>query len=286
EKYFGKKRKNEIFLTELISDSNSIHLTDFIPRLRSHNIGTPSPSPFNQLTKQSPFYFNNKQQKGFSRILSKELRIFRPSPNDKILNNINSPNDLKQFDRKRSLLRRNSPLNSPFCISLPKANEEKYFVEYLSEIDKDCINYIEFESDEPKDKGGIGEIYEGIYKNKIKVAVKLIGIGTVYHNKYWKPKIEDILSDPKNEVKVLKKFNNYFDQIKNEKRHIIRLIDSGEVKRFNFPKKEKNCFSYILIMEMGEENFYQKITREFEKNVKNIKKYKEKELIKILIEPI
>jgi len=56
----------------------------------------------------------------------------------------------------------------------------------------------------------------------------LIGEGTVHYlpNSTWRPTIDQILTDPKNEVKVLKEFEKYFNENKKVKRRIIQLIDS------------------------------------------------------------
>ena len=57
------------------------------------------------------------------------------------------------------------------------------------------------------------------------------------------------------------------------------------MEQSDFPQKENNYFAYTLIMEFGDENFYQQMTRKFVKNAKNGYKLKEKELIKDLKEP-
>nr|CAD2195711.1 unnamed protein product [Meloidogyne enterolobii] len=147
--------------------------------------------------------------------------------------------------------------------------------------------YVEFENDQPFDNGGIAEVYKGKYE-KQNVAVKLIGEGTVHYlpNSTWRPTIDQILTDPKNEVKVLKEFEKYFNENRKVKRRIIQLIDSGYVKNTDFLLRKSNYFAFIIIMELGEENFYKTMIKDFEENAKSFYKFNENALMKKLIEPI
>ncbi|CAK5080215.1 unnamed protein product [Meloidogyne enterolobii] len=159
EKYFDKiKRLKDILNPSLTKASDPISL-DAFNRFRRNSVAA-SPS----LNSNSQYY---SKWKGLSRLLSKEVGIFRQTPKKRLnetIKEVNSPNDSDEKQiKKTSSWPRTIP--SPRCISMPKVDRGKYyFVEFRHElVDPDPI-YVEFEDDQPFDNGGIAEVY---MKNKM-----------------------------------------------------------------------------------------------------------------------
>uniref|UniRef100_A0A915NHP4 Uncharacterized protein n=2 Tax=Meloidogyne TaxID=189290 RepID=A0A915NHP4_9BILA len=163
EKYFEKIKRSftnvKDILNPLLTKASDPISLDAFNRF-SRNFVAASPS----LTSNSQYY---SRRKGLSRLLSKEVGIFRQTPKKRLketIKEVNSPNNSSNNEKqikKASSWPRTIP--SPRCISMPKVDRGKYyFVEFRHELaDPDPI-YVEFENDQPFDNGGIAEVSFGI----------------------------------------------------------------------------------------------------------------------------
>nr|CAD2179414.1 unnamed protein product [Meloidogyne enterolobii] len=185
-------------------------------------------------------------------------------------------------------------------------NGEFALIEFKSEITKKHSRFVKVALKEMIGKGGVAEVNERftdkffrslihkyilqVYKglccdnrNEIEVAVKLVGYNTINTGTSKGPEtLEDLLYDPKNEMRVFKAFHDKYHGY-SEESGIIEMIDGGEIINIEYSEYEqsKHDFKYVIITELGTKNFLKYIgDKIYEKNGLS-----ESELMEELVKP-
>nr|CAD2155982.1 unnamed protein product [Meloidogyne enterolobii] len=185
-------------------------------------------------------------------------------------------------------------------------NGEFALIEFKSEITKKHSRFVKVALKEMIGKGGVAEVNERftdkffrslihkyilqVYKglccdnrNEIEVAVKLVGYNTINTGTSKGPEtLEDLLYDPKNEMRVFKAFHDKYHGY-SEESGIIEMIDGGEIINIEYSEYEqsKHDFKYVIITELGTKNFLKYIgDKIYERNGLS-----ESELMEELVKP-
>ncbi|KAF7631155.1 Protein kinase domain-containing protein [Meloidogyne graminicola] len=92
--------------------------------------------------------------------------------------------------------------------------------------------------------------------------------------------LESIVEDSMNEISLLKKFQEKFENQKSPK-HIIGMYDGGSIIKIHGDRDEEQIYSYIIIMELGTETFQDKMIS----IAKNYIEKDEEKLMNTLMDP-
>nr|CAD2179412.1 unnamed protein product [Meloidogyne enterolobii] len=92
--------------------------------------------------------------------------------------------------------------------------------------------------------------------------------------------LKTIVEDSMNEIKVLKLFQERFSNENKPLDHIINMYDGGSIIKIHGDKDKEQMFDYIIILELGNGTFLEKILSTAENHVKD-----EKMLMSVLSEP-
>uniref|UniRef100_A0A915MEM5 Protein kinase domain-containing protein n=1 Tax=Meloidogyne javanica TaxID=6303 RepID=A0A915MEM5_MELJA len=221
-------------------------------------------------TKKGGNYENESNFDGSERTSIIELR--------KKLKN-SKRNVIDEYDRLGSNVSKKSSTSprSPLISSQPLNETHLDLTQQYSKNDENITNgefaLIEFKSEMIKKhrfvkvalkemigNGGVAEVYKGLCcdtRNEIEVAVKLVGFNTINIGTGKGPEtLEDLLSDPKNEMRVFKAFHKEYNGY-SEESGIIEMIDGGEISNVQYSEyaETKHDFKYVIITELGTKNF-------------------------------
>nr|CAD2155984.1 unnamed protein product [Meloidogyne enterolobii] len=93
--------------------------------------------------------------------------------------------------------------------------------------------------------------------------------------------LKTIVEDSMNEIKVLKLFQERFSNENKPLDHIINMYDGGSIIKIHGDKDKEQMFDYIIILELGNETFLEKILSTAENHVEK----DESMLMNVLSEP-